>query len=223
MAAREKPRPVVAELGRPETAAETAARKAQGSREHRRRQTPNNLIYSLLVTVGVVAIIFLMVPRGGGNFDQRSVDVAALAAEASPTAGTPLIAPATPEGWLAKQAVVKTSGSVSYWTINYTTADGRFAQVVQAFPANGQPVNDTWISQRLEQRSATGTDTFGGVNWVVYDHQKQSADGSNVTFALEGHLDSTVLLVSGTDTAAVIRGLAERSLDSYQALTKGNA
>lgn len=223
MASKQKPPAVVAGLGRPETASETAARKAQGSREHRRRQTPNNLIFSLLVTVGLVAVIFLMVPRGGGDFDQRSVDVAALAAEGSPTAGATLIAPVTPEGWKAKQAELRSAGSVNYWYIGYTTADGRYAAVAQAFTTDGKPVNDTWIAQHLEQRTATGTETFGGVNWVVYDHQKQSADGSNVTFALEGHIDMTALLVYGTDSAEVIRGLAERSLDSYRTLTKGNA
>ena len=48
---------VVAELGRPETAEETAARKAENSRNHRSRQTVNNLVYSLLATLGIVVVI----------------------------------------------------------------------------------------------------------------------------------------------------------------------
>jgi hypothetical protein len=44
---------VVAELGRPETPAETAARKAESSRLHRQRQTVNNLVYSLIATLGI--------------------------------------------------------------------------------------------------------------------------------------------------------------------------
>jgi hypothetical protein len=80
-----KPPRVVAELGRPETPEETAARKAENSRKHRAKQTINNLVLSLLVSLGLVLVIFLMVPRGTGGFEDRSVDVVTLAAEASPS------------------------------------------------------------------------------------------------------------------------------------------
>jgi hypothetical protein len=47
---RAKAKRVVAELGRPETPEEEAARRAENSRLYRQRKTVNNLVYSLIVT-----------------------------------------------------------------------------------------------------------------------------------------------------------------------------
>ena len=55
---------VVAELGRPETAQETADRKAEFSRTYRASQNTRNLIAALLVTLAVVVVIVFAVPRG---------------------------------------------------------------------------------------------------------------------------------------------------------------
>ena len=46
---------IVAELGRPETPDETAARKAESSRVYRASQNTRNLVAALLVTLAVVA------------------------------------------------------------------------------------------------------------------------------------------------------------------------
>ena len=53
---------VVAELGRPETAAETAARKAESSRVYRSSQTTRNLIAALLVTIAMLATSTAVAP-----------------------------------------------------------------------------------------------------------------------------------------------------------------
>ncbi|HYP73058.1 MAG TPA: DUF4245 domain-containing protein, partial [Microbacterium sp.] len=55
---------VVAELGRPETPQETADRKAASSAAYRSSKTFRNLIAALLITVAVVAVVYLGVPRG---------------------------------------------------------------------------------------------------------------------------------------------------------------
>ena len=72
----QRPPREVAELGRPETPEETAARKAENSRKHRQRQTLKNLVLALAASLGVVFIIVLLVPRSDGPID-RDVDVAA--------------------------------------------------------------------------------------------------------------------------------------------------
>src|SRR5690606_11019766 len=100
---------IVAELGRPETPEETAARKANDSRLYRERKTVNNLVYSLIVSLGLVLVIVLLVPRGTGGFADVDVDVEELAAQASPSAGIELVAPTVPEGWKAKQAKLRHS------------------------------------------------------------------------------------------------------------------
>lgn len=216
--ARYKAPRVVAELGRPETPEETAARKAENSRLHRERQTVNNLVFSLLASLGVVLILVLLVPRGVGDFEDRSVDVQQLAAEATPTAGQDLVAPDMPEEWLAKQATIRTSKQdrVTQWYIGYTTPKPteQFAAVVQAFTPEQEPANETWVAGLLEHQTATGTEQFSGYTWTVYDHQDQSPDDTNVRYAMSTQLDQGSLIVFGTDTPEVIRELAAASLDS---------
>lgn len=199
---------IVAELGRPETAAETAARKAHDSRMYRQRKTVNNLVFSLLVTLGAVLVIVLMVPRGTGGFEDYSVDVAAVASTDSSSSGRQLVVPEVPAGWKAKQAGLRADGGVEYWQIGYTTSNEAYATVVQAFDAEGQAVDARWIADRLEQQTATGTETMGGIEWTVYDHTDRSPDGANMLFGLEGRAGDATLLVFGTDRPEVIRELA---------------
>ena len=208
MAKKPKAPVVVAGLGRPETASETAARKAVDTHNYRARKTVNNLVCSLLVTLGLVLVIFLMVPRGPGGFEDRSVDVVSLAAEASPSAGRTLAAPEAPEGWKAKDAVLRQSGDTTYWQINYTTVDNAYAAVVQAFNADGSPVDEDWIAEKLEQQTPTGSEQLGGLDWVVYDHSDRSPDQANMLFGLASDTGDGAILVFGTDTAGTLRVLA---------------
>ncbi|XPP27796.1 MAG: DUF4245 family protein [Leucobacter sp.] len=208
MARTQKPPTVVAELGRPETAEETAARKAKDSRLYRQRKTVNNLVFSLLVTVGAVLLIVLMVPRGVGGFEDLTVDVAATAADTSASIERALVAPEVPEDWKAKQAKLRSDGDVTSWYIGYTTSGGAYAAVVQAFNPNGGEVGERWIAEQLEAQSATGVEQIGGIEWTVYDHPERSPDGANMVFGLEGAVGDTALLVYGTDRPEVLRDLA---------------
>lgn len=197
---------IVAELGRPETAAETAARKAEGSRLYKQRKTVNNLVFSLLVTVGVVFMIYLMVPRETGDFPDRSVNVAA-AAESSGSSYS-LAVPDVPDTWKAKRAALAIDGDVTFWQVHYTTENEAYATVVQAYTADGSPVPATWIATKLEEQQPTGSEQLGGVDWQVYDHQERKADEVNMRFGLEGVIGTNTVLVFGTDDEATIRVLA---------------
>ncbi|MGO2140084.1 MAG: DUF4245 family protein [Leucobacter sp.] len=207
---------IVAELGRPETAAETAARKAEGSRLYKQRKTVNNLVFSLLVTVGVVFIIYLMVPREPGDFPDRSVDVAAAAATSG--ASYELAVPAVPESWKAKRAALTIDGDVTVWQVHYTTENEAYATVVQAYTADGSPVPATWIAKKLEEQDPTGREQLGGVDWQVYDHQDRKADEVNMRFGLEGAIGTNTVLVFGTDDEATLRVLATQVSDSLAGL-----
>ncbi|MGO3147725.1 MAG: DUF4245 family protein [Leucobacter sp.] len=206
---------IVAELGRPETQAETASRKAENSRLYRQRKTVNNLVFSLLVTVGLVFVIYLMVPRGVGDYEDRSVDVAKLAESAG--ADRPLAVPAVPDTWKAKQATLTSDEDVSYWQIHYTTENESYATVVQAFRLNGEPVPDEWIATKLEGQDATGAEVLGGIDWTVYEHPERRADQVNMRFGLEGEFADDTLLVYGTDDGGTIRVLATQVADSLNA------
>lgn len=85
---------IVAELGRPETPAETADRKAAASRAHRQSKTFRNLVAALLVIMAVVAVVYFGVPRGSLP-DPEEADVAAAAQSASEAIGHPLLVPVT--------------------------------------------------------------------------------------------------------------------------------
>ncbi|GAA1323959.1 DUF4245 family protein [Leucobacter albus] len=210
--ARQKRPNIVAELGRPETAAETAARKAEGSRLYKSRKTVNNLVFSLLVTVGLVFVIYLMVPRPAGDFPDRSIDVAQAAATAG--ADFPLAVPAVPDTWKAKQATLTVENGVSAWQILYTTENEAFASVVQAYTETGEPVSAKWIAGMLEEQESTGTEQLGGLSWRVYDHQDRKAEKVNMRFGLESTVGTNSVLVYGTDDAATIRVLAAQVADS---------
>jgi len=217
MAAKQKPPAVVAELGRPETASETAARKAEQSRLYKQRKTVNNLVFSLLVTVALVLVMVLIVPRGVDQWSQHEVNVSESAQQNAVSAGQPLVAPVVPEAWKAKQAALRgeKNSDIVQWRIDYTTVDEAtgheaYAAVVQAFSTGEQPVNDTWIAGQLEQQTATGVETIGGLTWTVYDHSERNADESNMLFGLQTAVGDSTLLVYGTDHADVIRMLAER-------------
>lgn len=222
MAKKQKPPVVVAELGRPETPAETAARKATDSRLYRQRKTVNNLVFSLLVSLGLVLVIFLMVPQGKGGYAEHAVDAQKLAAEASPSAGRDLAAPDVPKAWKAKWAGLKSSGGVTYWQINYTTVDEAsgleaYASVVQAFTSDGSPVDEDWILGQLENQRPTGAEEIGGIDWIAYDHTDRDADESNMLFGLQGQWEQDAILVYGTDSPATIRTLAASVADSLTA------
>lgn len=210
MARKQKPPAVVAELGRPETPQETATRKARDSRLYRERKTVNNLVLSLFVSLALVLLMVLIVPRGTGGFSEHEVDVASLAAEASPSAGHTLVSPEVPEGWKAKQAELRHDSDtrITYWYIGYTTDDERYAAVVQAFTPDGAPVEDRWIATQMEQQSATGETALGGVDWTVYDHRDRNPDEANMLYGVQGVGGDTTLLVYGTDSAESIDALA---------------
>ena len=147
-----KPPRVVAELGRPETPEETAARKAENSRLYRARKTPNNLVLSLIVCVAVAFVIFLAVPRGDMNFD-NTVDWKSLTATAQTGVPETLGSPDLPEGWRANTAAYRNGAAdgVDVWFIGFLTPSDEFIGMSQAFDAN-----DTWVATELKNTIADG-------------------------------------------------------------------
>src|SRR5690606_38250800 len=117
--------PVVAELGRPETPEETAARKAETSRVHRESQTARNLIAALLMSLGLVVLIMLVVVRPDPA-PREPVDYVTTAHEAQPTVDEHLLAPTLPDGWEANSAQLKTTSGVNTWYIGFITPQEQF-------------------------------------------------------------------------------------------------
>jgi hypothetical protein len=200
---------VVAELGRPETPAETAARKAESSRLHRQRQTVNNLVYSLLATLGIVLVIVLIVPRNNPGNVGKSVDWKSVAAQGAGTEPDALLSPELSKGWTANAAELRTGSAdgIDVWHIGLISPDEQYVGLDQGFKAN-----DSWTADQLEDIRATGSKTIDGVKWVVYDNRNGQSHSDDITYGLVGTHGSSTIVLAGTakpaDFYTVARALA---------------
>lgn len=194
---------IVAELGRPETPAETAARKAENSRLYRSRKTINNLVFSLLVTVGLVAAIYFIVPRAD-SAPNWQVDYVAQSEIASQSLGETLLVPAMPEQWRANAAELRnaSNGQVTSWYIGFITPADKFIAFNEAFDAN-----ETWVSNELKDYPATGTKTIDGQEWTIYDNRSMN-DAGNVQYAMVTTLGRSTVVLYGTADDAEFEQLA---------------
>ncbi|MFJ3491753.1 DUF4245 domain-containing protein [Leifsonia aquatica] len=215
MSPREKPPAVVAELGRPETPEETAARKAQNSANHRNRQTINNLVYSLIATVALVIVIVLVVPRGNPTATQPPVDYASVAQEAQGSQADPLLVPKLPADWKSNSAELrtKTADGVDAWYIGLITPKGEYIGITQGFDAN-----DSWVADQVDKSRIGGTRDIDGVTWDVYDNRTSSSDAGNVEYALTTNAGHSSIVVVGTADDDEFRTVAASLADQITAL-----
>ncbi len=134
--------PVVAELGRPETAEETAARRAETSRKHRANQTLLNLILATAASLGIVAFLFAVVVRPDTS-PPEPIDYVAIAESAN--ADVPLAAPTVPVDWHANAARFRAEFGVQTWYVGFITADEGFIALNQGIDANV-----TWVTAEVD-------------------------------------------------------------------------
>ena len=194
--AQERPPRVVAELGRPETPEETAARKAENSRNYRQRQTVQNLVFALGASLLVVLVIVLLVPRSDTPIE-RDVDVAAVAEQAEAVGDDPLAVPELPDGWRANAAELRTStvDQVTAWYAGYLTPSNEYIGMYKGIDAN-----PTWIAELLARTLASGTTTIDGVEWTVYDNRDTDNDVGNARYGLVTEAGDSTFVVLGTGT-----------------------
>ena len=182
---------IVAELGRPETPEETAARKAETSRQHRANQTVRNLVWSLVATLAVVLVLVLVVVRPEPA-PVGAVDFETVATQAQESVEVPLAVPDLPAGWTANAAELRTSSAgVQSWYIGFVTPSGQFIAFTQGIDADA-----SWTDDLLEGHHPTGDKTIV-IDWVEYDY-RTSEDPGNVAYGLVGGADSSVLVLYGT-------------------------
>ena len=197
--------PIVAELGRPETPEETARRKAQTSADHRRRQTVNNLIYSLLATLALVVVIVLMVPRPTPDA-VKSVDYVKIAQQGAGTEPDPLITPRLPSDWKSNSAQLRqqTGDRVDEWYIGLITPSQQYIGMVQGFRANA-----TWLAGQVANSNPVGSTTVDGVKWSIYDNRQSSRDVGDVQYALSAAEGASTVVLYGTADTQEFTQLAD--------------
>jgi hypothetical protein len=194
---------IVAELGRPETPEETAARKAESSRRYRSSKTFRNLLAALLATVGVVAVVVLGVPRGD-IAAPPAIDVAAEAAAVEQTLNRPVLRPELP-GWRVNSVTLE-GETVETWTVVYVPSDGQgYLRVAQGFDAD-----EAWPVELLGGSRPTGSVTIDGILWDEY-RITDTVRAGNVSYALytEAGADGVLVYGSASEDAA---GTAARAL-----------
>jgi|GEM_PF-123347 len=200
---------VVAELGRPETPEETAARKAENSRKHRANQTLINLLYSLAATLAVVLVLVLVVVRPEAP-PRDPVNYSLIAQQSQSQATQPLIVPVLPPEWTANNATLRTgSDGVVSWYIGFITP-GTNQQFI-AF-TQGIDANPTWVASLLNASVSTGSEEIEGVTWQVFDN-RSGAIGSdkvpgNLAYAMVATVGANTYILNGTADVAEFRTVA---------------
>ncbi len=193
---------IVAELGRPETPEETAARKAESSRRHRSNQTLVNLVIALVASLAVVLVLVLVVVRPAPPAAPR-IDYRADAAQAQPGVEEPLAAPHLPASWTANADGLDTgSDGVTSWSIGFITPGEQFIALKQGVKANA-----TWVADQLNQARATGKTVVGGLDWTVYD-QRDQKDPGNFAYSMTTRLDGSSIVLHGTAKTAEFTAIA---------------
>ncbi|MFG6491459.1 DUF4245 family protein [Microbacterium sp. P03] len=192
---------VVAELGRPETAGETAARKAESSRVYRSSQTTRNLVAALLVTLAVVAVIIFAVPRGQPA-PRAALDVSAVAQSVSSNLERTVIVPAVPESWTVNGAAVE-GDAVAAWTVVYAPDEASgFLRIAQGFDADA-----AWPTRVLNGAGADDTVTIDGIEWTSYRIANPEAAG-NISAALSTQAGRDTVMVYGTSSQEALDAAA---------------
>jgi hypothetical protein len=201
---------VVAELGRPETPGETAARKAESSRIYRSSQTFRNLIAAMIATLVVVAIVFFGVPRGEPAAPDE-IDVAEVSARVSSSYDRPVISPDVPADWRVNAAQLE-GDDVSAFTIVYVPDSTSFLRVAQAFDPD-----PSWTSRLLSGETPDGTETIDGIVWDRYEIEDASRAG-NISYALSTPAGTDQILIYGTSDADTTASVASALTDQITAL-----
>jgi len=186
-------RPIVAELGRPETPEETWARKDAARRSRREHQTAFNLVLALIASLGIVLFLVLVVVRPDQTVD-RSVDYQQIASQAK-VPGVELAAPDLPKGFSSNRADFQdgSSDQVRVWTVGLVTPDRQYIGLQQGIDANA-----SWVSNQLDQEPATGDRTIAGTKWTVYDRRDEGKDAGNHAYSLVTTIDRNTIVLSGT-------------------------
>ncbi|CAN5279075.1 hypothetical protein BH11ACT4_BH11ACT4_20130 [soil metagenome] len=199
--AAQRPPAIVAELGRPETPEETAARRAENSRRHRSNQTLLNLVVALVASLGIVLFLVVIVVRPQAA-PVAAVDYRAIAADAQSGTSEQLIVPTLPEGWSSNRAEFGTTAEVLDWYIGFLTPSTQFIALDQGIDAN-----PTWRAGVLDNAKSTGAVSIDGLDWTIYDRRTVQRPG-NFAYSMSTTIGASTVLLHGTASTEEFQVLA---------------
>lgn len=174
-----------------QTPEEIAAQKAERSAQYRKSQTAKNLVFALLVTLGVVAIMILIVPRGTPT-EPPSIDYAARAADTETFLQQPVLVPEIPAGWRVNVAELDRSGSTGpVWKMTLAPADRGFVQLAQAFDT------EAWLPPALAGISPSDSIEIDGREWAEYKPRDPKTT-ANVSYGLGTQVGDDYVMLYGS-------------------------
>lgn len=200
---------IVAELGRPETPEETAAREAERSRTYRAAKTFPNLVWALIFSLLAMLVIVFLVPRSNQPVE-RNINVAEVAAQSQAVTEVPLVAPTVASSWKANSADIREGADgVLEWSAGYIVPgpSGEAAEFVGF--SQGIKANPTWMLERTGKRQPTGEIDHAGLHWQEYDYTKLSEqEAGNSRYALSTERDGSTIVVYGSHSPERVKELA---------------
>lgn len=162
------------------------------SAERRAKQTIRNLIFSMLATLGVVALIYLGVPRDDSSLIQR-IDYVAVSAEAEASLGLDVIAPQVPADWWSNAARVEKQLGLDAWYIGFVTSGNEFIGLNQTFNSNA-----SWEADFLAGNELSGTEEIDGLIWEVYPTRQPSDPPGTKELAMLHRAENFTIVIFGT-------------------------
>lgn len=186
----------------PEHPEDKAARVAKARAERRARQNMRNLVWSVLASLGLVALLVIVVVRPDTNLVEEIdwQEVAEQSADQLP--GEPVV-PMLSDLWSSNRAEVSQEpGADVTWSIGLLGPEDSYVFVDQGFGAN-----DAWVAARVEQSASTGKVLLGyapnQVEWLEYDRRDMDPTGNNAYVVVFEYEDS-IVVVGGTNAKGVI-------------------
>jgi hypothetical protein len=191
----------VAGLGRAETPQEKADRIQKARAERKARQNMRNLVWSLLTSLGVVALLVFVVARPDTNL-VTPIDWRTVASEASAQAPGELVVPDLSDEWSANRAEISGEAGVSaLWSIGLLGPNQSFVFIDQGFDADAR-----WVSLRTRQALQTGTIDVGlggdTLSWREFDRTDVDP-GGNYAYVLVRETPEATIVVGGNNAESV--------------------
>jgi len=188
----------------------------QKAKEHRAKQTVNNLLLSILATAGMVLVLILIVPRDDSSRIPR-IDYIAIADQASTSTGNEIIAPPIKEGWWSNQA--KWFGSpvdaVPRFEVGFVGPKNEYIGMTHAFE-----VNPTWLALSLKDvvLEKNFSNAASDVVWGIYRSSEVHDPVQTRDYMWVASLGTNAILLYGTASETDFKTLST----SIETALKGN-
>jgi hypothetical protein len=126
--------------------------------------TSGNMMRSLLVVLGVVAVLVAIVPRVK-SIQQPPVDAASVVADAARQSGLPFEAPVgLPDGWSPTNArYAASTDGLPTWQAGWSTPKDGYVAIRQTKDAS-----PAWLQAATSGGKQTGSRQFAGRTWTVF-------------------------------------------------------